>query len=71
MHPRRRSHRLPTPRRHEHENPAPRTTPRDAGQATTEYVMWAALLVVVVVALVAGIQAIGVDVLGNIRDAIG
>ena len=44
---------------------------RDAGQSTVEYLMWAALIVVVIVGLVAAVQLLGADVIGFVRDEIG
>jgi hypothetical protein len=45
--------------------------PRDAGVTTMEVLTWSALMVVVIVAITALLQALGADVIGYIRDQIG
>jgi hypothetical protein len=44
---------------------------KDAGVTTMEVLTWSALMVVVIVAITALLQALGTDVIGYIRDQIG
>ena len=43
----------------------------ESGQAITEILMYGAVIVVVVVAVGAALEALGVDVVNNIRSALG
>ena len=43
----------------------------EAGQAITEILMYGAVIVVVVVVIGAALEALGVDVVDNIRGALG
>jgi hypothetical protein len=43
----------------------------DRGVTTIEILTWSALMVVVIVAMTALLQALGADVIGYIRDQIG
>jgi hypothetical protein len=42
----------------------------EAGQVTTEYLAWGAIIVGIIVVIGAALQALGTDVIGAIRDAI-
>jgi hypothetical protein len=53
-------------------NPTTHVEPRrDAGVTTMEVLTWSALMVVVIVAITALLQALGADVIGYVRDQIG
>jgi hypothetical protein len=44
---------------------------REAGQAVSEVVMYSAVIVGVIVIIGAALQALGVDIVGKIGDALG
>ena len=48
-----------------------RAVPRDAGQATTELLMYSAVIVGVIVAIGAALQILGVDIIAKISTALG
>jgi hypothetical protein len=43
----------------------------ESGQVVTEYLMWGAVVVGVIVIVGAALEALGVDVINNIRSALG
>jgi hypothetical protein len=43
----------------------------ESGQVVTEYLMWGAVVVGVIVIVGAALEALGVDVINNIRGALG
>lgn len=48
-----------------------RAVPCDAGQATTELLMYSAVIVGVIIAIGAALQVLGVDIIGKISTALG